>query len=116
MSKQHTEICMKIMQAYLEGEAIQYQSLVDKKWYMTSSPAWNFNDIQYRIKPKSWHEKVTVHGTLCWVGADEDRDPTIIVEYDFIRKHPYKDADNNWHKNATPLTQCEALELIAEEE
>ena len=45
---------IKVMQAALDGEEIQYK-LSRKKWesYIDGAPSWNWSCIDYRIKPKS---------------------------------------------------------------
>lgn len=42
---------VQIMQAYLDGEDIEYRTS-NKEWYSTSSPIWDWATKEYRVKPK----------------------------------------------------------------
>lgn len=41
---------IKVMQAYVDGHAIQYQDC-DGVWCDTDFPVWNFASTSYRVKP-----------------------------------------------------------------
>ena len=55
---------IEVMQAFERGEEIECNSLYNQKWTTTPSPAWNWNDFYYRIKPKP-KQTVTIEKWLC---------------------------------------------------
>lgn len=46
-----TQEKIKVMQAYVDGKAIQCKEYGGAKWFDISSTTWNWHDCQYRIKP-----------------------------------------------------------------
>ena len=40
-----------LIKAWADGAEIEFRSLADEKWYVTTSPNW-FPRMEYRIKPK----------------------------------------------------------------
>ena len=57
----------EVMIAFSEGEEIEYFSGLLEKWQPTRSPVWNFEETQYRIKPKPREPRVI------WVNEWSDR-------------------------------------------
>ena len=55
MSKeQETQHYISVMRAFISGEAIEVKEKSSfGSWSSAGSPAWNFSDRMYRIKPKS---------------------------------------------------------------
>lgn len=48
----NTQEKIAVMQAYLDGKAIQFFEECDGKWYhITSAPSWNWSLVTYRIAP-----------------------------------------------------------------
>ena len=54
MNREETRKAIEVMQAYVDGEEIEYRA--DERWYSTSSPVFNWEDSDYRIKhkPREW--------------------------------------------------------------
>ena len=55
------------MEAFERGEEIECNSLYNPKWTSTPSPAWNWNDFCYRVKPKP-KQTVIIEKWLCASG------------------------------------------------
>ena len=55
---------IEVMQAFERGEEIECNSLYNPKWTSTTSPAWNWNDFCYRVKPRP-KQTVTIEKWLC---------------------------------------------------
>jgi hypothetical protein len=49
MNIEQTIECIKVMQAYVDGKEVE--SLYDGKWQTVTNPRWNWQMIDYRIKP-----------------------------------------------------------------
>lgn len=71
MSTIQEETAQKIavMQAFLDGEAIEVRSTlsVNDKWYRVAVPVWNFSQFEYRIKakPREFYLNIYPYGTIC---------------------------------------------------
>lgn len=53
MTKEETKEAIKIMQAYVDGELIEFYDKIHERWSETNAPMWNCHYIKYRIKLKS---------------------------------------------------------------
>lgn len=78
---------IKVMQAYINGEKVQYKK-DSGKWADTEVPIWS-NLIKYRIKPKSkyrpfkdaeecWNE-MQKHQPFGWIKSKEDGSRSLIT-------------------------------------
>lgn len=53
MTKEESQNAIKVMQAYINGEKIEYTYINDDKvWYLINLPTWNWDKYKYRIKQK----------------------------------------------------------------
>lgn len=53
MTKEELQNAIKVMQAYINGEKIEYTYInEDKVWYLNNLPTWNWVKYKYRIKQK----------------------------------------------------------------
>ena len=52
MNKAQTEEAIKVMQAWIEGKTIQYRSYRHTEWVELTSPIWDWDCGEYRIKPE----------------------------------------------------------------
>jgi len=50
MNIEETKECIRVMQAYVDGNDIEILGPV-KKWEPVNCPRWAWDDTQYRIKP-----------------------------------------------------------------
>ena len=50
MNREHTIEAIRVMQAYVDGKTLEYKRH-DGVWMLTTLPCWNWNSIEYRIKP-----------------------------------------------------------------
>ena len=66
MNKESTKEKIEIMQAWLDGKPIEFASFNGEVWYdlTTKNPQWDFDECQYRIKPKEKVKKTTKY--LCF--------------------------------------------------
>ncbi len=48
----NTKEKIKVMQAFEDGEAVEYQSKGNAMWSMATSPNWDWAGYVFRIKPK----------------------------------------------------------------
>jgi len=48
-----TEEKIKVMQAYVDGERVEWVHVCSRDWSEDSNPLWNWNDFKYRIMPKA---------------------------------------------------------------
>lgn len=57
MTREQTIEAIKVMQAYVDGEKVEYQ-IRGGHWVAAMPPNWNWPNTQYRIKPtpvlRSW--------------------------------------------------------------
>lgn len=53
MTKEELQNAIKVMQAYIDGEKIEWTYINDDKvWYLINLPTWNWDKYKYRIKQK----------------------------------------------------------------
>jgi hypothetical protein len=52
MNRERTKEAIKVMQAYVDGEDIEYCLSRHSGWTRVSSPSWNWYERPYRIAPK----------------------------------------------------------------
>jgi hypothetical protein len=50
MNIEETKEAIKVMQSYVDGKTLEYKRH-DGVWMLTTLPCWNWNSIEYRIKP-----------------------------------------------------------------
>ena len=50
MTPEQTIEAIRIMQAYVDGKEVEYEH-PDGIWMLTTTPCWNWNSGEYRIKP-----------------------------------------------------------------
>ena len=61
----NTKEKIEIMQAWIDGETIQYTDKSYKNWKdLQNEPLWNFKECYFRIKPKEKVKKTTKY--LCF--------------------------------------------------
>lgn len=55
MNKQETKEKIKVMQAFVDGKAIQYWDSFSNKWVddVEGEPIWNWRTSEFRIKPET---------------------------------------------------------------
>ena len=56
----NTQEMIKVMQAYVGGEEIQYN--MAGRWHTATKPNWDWAQIKYRVKPRTY-----------WVNINSDR-------------------------------------------
>ena len=109
-----TNEMIAIMQAYAEGAEIEV--LRSDGWVAAPSPQWNWNIVQYRVKPKQlkWCDNIPKGGILCEVW-----DETKYEEVDVITQYALESApdypflsETEHYKNARPFTKSEILVLL----
>ena len=54
---------IEVMQAALDGEEIEVYSARGDDWVKTNVPVWNWDNYDYRIKPKHLEFWVNVHSS-----------------------------------------------------
>jgi len=52
-TKMTTQEKISALQAFLDGKLIQFKYKSNIEWFNCSTPVWNFEDNDYRIKPES---------------------------------------------------------------
>lgn len=50
MNREETKQAIEVMQAYVDGAEIEFQ-LSDESWCPASTPNWDHDTTEYRIKP-----------------------------------------------------------------
>ena len=50
MTREQTIEAIRVMQAYVDGKQVEYEH-PDGIWMLTTTPCWNWNSGEYRIKP-----------------------------------------------------------------
>ena len=50
MTREETKEAIRVMQAFVDGKDLEYKRH-DGVWMLTTMPSWNWNSIEYRIKP-----------------------------------------------------------------
>lgn len=43
---------IEVMQAYARAEKIQFKPITSSEWYICTAPVWNWDEYEYRIRPK----------------------------------------------------------------
>ena len=51
MTREQTIEAIRVMQAYVDGKEVEYLRI--GIWNLITTPCWNWNSIEYRIKPTS---------------------------------------------------------------
>ena len=93
MSETTTSEKLKVMQAYVEGEAVECRDKGEKVWVELTGqwePNWNWMDTEYRIKPVP--TKLFVN--LYWDGIGIEAGPCTYRSKKKALQHacPYKEA------------------------
>jgi len=54
MNREETKKAIEVMQAYVDGEKVQVKVMHNSGWqgYGKGAPMWNWEKVDYRIKPK----------------------------------------------------------------
>lgn len=53
MTEENLQNAIKTMQAFANGEQIEYAFLSDNaEWYSADAPSWNWSNYKYRVKPQ----------------------------------------------------------------
>ena len=90
MTREQTIEAIRVMQAFVDGKEVEYKRH-DEFWMLTTLPLWNWNSIEYRIKPtpvlRPWtadevplgawirYKKVIDdRSVLAWTSTQRDRD------------------------------------------
>ena len=90
MTPEQTIEAIRVMQAFVDGKEVEYKRH-DKFWMLTTLPLWNWNSIEYRIKPtpalRSWtadevplgawmrfKKVIDDRSILAWTSTQRDRD------------------------------------------
>lgn len=85
MEKEKTENLIKIMQAFLKGETIEYKTRASEdlpsNWFIQNEDYWNTDLYMYRIKPKPQYrpfkdrnecwEEMQKHQPFGWVKIED---------------------------------------------
>ena len=67
MSKSEAKEFIEIMQAYVDGKEIEYRAK-NGEWFVIENPAWNFNEVEYRVRVKP-KEKIPLFRALFEAGG-----------------------------------------------
>lgn len=67
VTKEQTEKMIEIMQAHVDGKAIQV--FTSCEWHELSDPSWDFKNFEYRIKPTPLEKWVVVNNETNMVAA-----------------------------------------------
>lgn len=56
-----------VMQAFVEGKTVEFCSKTGNVWRATPTPAWNWHDNEYRVKPEpmKFYIVVDAEGNPC---------------------------------------------------
>jgi hypothetical protein len=57
MNKEQTQKMIEVMQAYVDGQFIQFYNNGSKQWVNVNDPCWGWGDFDYRIAPTLYHPK-----------------------------------------------------------
>lgn len=52
MTREETKRAVEVMNAYINGKEIEYKNAICD-WESTNSPCWNWDSLDYRVKPQS---------------------------------------------------------------
>lgn len=94
MDRETTANLIKIMQAYMDGKEIQFYT--GSEWEDILFPAWNFEEVEYRIKPKPaevW--SIYNRNGIRWGTYDSKEAAEVVLNY---RNDPYN------HYESAPYT------------
>ncbi|RAZ37167.1 hypothetical protein [Campylobacter hyointestinalis] len=88
MTIKETKEMIAVLEAYINGEKIEFSRVYDDDWHHISIPSWNWDRYKYRIKHKEENIKAKfkqgdeiVHKELCnGAPLDEDNDFLIIED------------------------------------
>ena len=77
MDKKETAEAIKVMQAYIDGERIDYKRRSDSKWFPLENfrPFWSWRTQEYRLtpKPREFILELNKDGTIrCTVEAGKE--------------------------------------------
>ena len=94
MTKEETAECIKVMQAYANGEIIEEKrfSFDSTEWVESIDPSWQWYKFDYRIKPKPkyrpfkdaeecWQE-MQKHQPFGWIKDKEDGHYSMVTTVD----------------------------------
>ena len=111
MKRTYTADYIKVMQAYVEGQQIQYKD--DEVWIDIDDPDWDWHNWEYRIKPESnyrpfrdseecWQE-MQKHRPFGWIKNKNNGHYAMItkVNADFDKKHIAISGINIWTLSET---------------
>lgn len=58
MNVEETKKAIEVMQAFVDGKAIETRGAESKLWTIATDPFWNFDHFRYRIKPepREWYQ------------------------------------------------------------
>lgn len=93
----NTEEMIKVMQAYVDGEEIEY-TRSGKDWRYSDDPEWDWSLFEYRIKPKP---------RTIWVNEHEDNMETWYTCY-----NSKKDAEHDAYDYGLIRTAVEYQEVM----
>jgi len=51
MNKEEIEAAIKVMQAFVNGQSIEFLVSPYNDWHETTCPVWDFSKYRYRVKP-----------------------------------------------------------------
>lgn len=92
MTTKETKEMIAVLEAYINGEEIEFSLVYDDDWHHISIPNWNWEQYKYRIKPKE-EEKIKtkfkqgdkiVHKELC-NGAPLNKDNDFLIIEDIFK-------------------------------
>ncbi|RAZ58736.1 hypothetical protein [Campylobacter hyointestinalis] len=97
MTIKETKEMIAVLEAYINGEKIEFSRVYDDDWHHISIPSWNWDRYKYRIKHKEENIKAKfkqgdeiVHKELCnGVPLNEDNDFLIIEDIN-LSENKYK--------------------------
>ena len=89
--KTGTKHRIKVMQAFVDGEDIQVMPLhkTDREWEDVITPAWNWADCDYRIKPQLYSRWLIIDEYGVIHGSYFDKD---MAQYDLASRTFYSNA------------------------
>ena len=90
MTREQTIEAIRVMQAFVDGKEVEYKRH-DEFWMLTTLPLWNWNSIEYRIKPAAtlrpwtadevplgawirYKKVIDDRSVLAWTSTQRDRD------------------------------------------
>jgi hypothetical protein len=76
MNIEETIEAIRVMQAYVDGRAIEYEMFKDTQWRPEDKPHWNWLNNTYRIKPTATLRPWTADEVPLGMQARKKSDPT----------------------------------------